>query len=161
MISFDATSRELCTPRRILTNTPLQALVTLNDTVYLDLARHFARRLDSLARGDPKRQIEAGYRAMLYKEIAPAKLEILLKLYQESLDRFTRQPVAGRKLLGFSGSGGGDGGNVAGAIGTESGSGSKGDGGGGGGNGGRLADKASLVVVCNALLNLDEVITKN
>ncbi|HEV2355746.1 MAG TPA: DUF1553 domain-containing protein, partial [Puia sp.] len=101
MISFDATSRELCTPHRIRTNTPLQALVTLNDTVYIDLARHFAHRLDSIAAGDPKRQIEAGYRCMLYKQIDPEKLAILLSLYSESLDRFMQRPADARKLLGL------------------------------------------------------------
>src|SRR5580698_5505604 len=69
MISFDATSREVCTARRIRTNTPLQALVTLNDTVYLDLARHFAHRMDSLRPGDPTGQIVEGYRGMLYEAI--------------------------------------------------------------------------------------------
>src|SRR6185437_13717626 len=157
MISFDATSRELCTPRRIRTNTPLQALVTLNDTVYLDLARHFARRLDSLAADDPKREIEAGYRRMLYKDIEPDKLAILLGLYGESQERFVRRPADARKMLGLMSDddkgvaapmrvtqvkqGGREG--VQGGTGRPAG-------------GTRLADKAALVVVCNAMLNLDE-----
>src|SRR5579863_3830737 len=84
MISFDASSREVCTARRIRTNTPLQALVTLNDTVYLDMARHFARSLDSVAPGaGPERKIAAGYRRMMFGEIAPEKLSILTGLYKE------------------------------------------------------------------------------
>ena len=132
MISFDATSRELCTPRRIRTNTPLQALVTLNDTVYLDLARHFAHRLDSLAHGDARREIEAGYQRILYKEIGPGKLAILMGLYSESMEKFVHRPADARKMLA--------------AV--------EGDGKG-------MAARAALVVVCNAMLNLDEVITKN
>ncbi len=128
MISFDATSREVCTARRILTNTPLQALVTLNDTVYLDMARHFARRLDSLSPGGPEQKIATAYRQMLYKDIAPGELAVFTGLYKESLDRFAAQPGEARKMLVDS-------------AGT--------------------ADEAALVVVCNALLNLDEVITKN
>jgi len=130
MISFDAMSREVCTVRRIRTNTPLQALVTLNDTVYLDMARHFAQLLDSVGRGSPEREIAAGYRRMMYKEISSQKLAILSGLYQESLERFRRAPADAGKILGLS-KGAGD------------------------------ADEAALVVVCNALLNLDEVITKN
>jgi hypothetical protein len=137
MISFDATSREVCTARRILTNTPLQALVTLNDTVYLDMARHFAHRLDSLEPGEPERQIAAGYRRMLYKEIAPQKLTILLRLYKESFDQFASVPEEGKKMLGEPG---------AKDAGQES---------------WATAKEAAMVVVCNALLNLDEVITKN
>ncbi|HXB34648.1 MAG TPA: DUF1553 domain-containing protein [Puia sp.] len=127
MISFDATSREVCTARRIRTNTPLQALVTLNDTVYLDIARHFALRLDSIA-GSPERRIAAGYRRMLYKDITPGELAALAGLYQGALDKFRQTPADAKKILGDS-------------AGT--------------------ADGAAMVVVCNALLNLDEVITKN
>ena len=42
MITFDGASREVCTARRIRTNTPLQALTTLNDSAYIDMARNFA-----------------------------------------------------------------------------------------------------------------------
>ena len=45
MSTFDAPSRELCTVRRIRTNTPLQAFVTLNDPVYVEAAQALARRI--------------------------------------------------------------------------------------------------------------------
>ncbi|HEV2482415.1 MAG TPA: DUF1553 domain-containing protein, partial [Puia sp.] len=134
MISFDATSHELCTARRIRTNTPLQALVTLNDTVYLDMARHFARRMDSLAGAGPKSAtatnapsgrptgisassdpatatnappdpaagIKAGYRCMLYEDISPKKLGILLGLYSNALQRFEAAPAKADEMLGIS-----------------------------------------------------------
>ena len=41
-MTFDATSRELCTVRRVRTNTPLQALATLNDEGFFELARALA-----------------------------------------------------------------------------------------------------------------------
>ena len=129
MISFDATSREVCTARRIRTNTPLQALVTLNDTVYLDMSRHLAHLLDSLEPASPERQIATGYRRIMFKAIAPNKQAIMMRLYQESLDRFRRSPNDAGKILGVPGTGD--------------------------------PDKAAMVVVCNALLNLDEVVTKN
>lgn len=139
MITFDATTRELCTPRRILTNTPLQALVTLNDTVYLDMARHFAHRLDSVVGGGPEGRIAAGYRRMLFKDIEPGELKVLMGLYRESVSNFRQEPGDAEKMLGVVG----DECEVRAA-------GGEGD-----------ADKAAMVVVCNALLNLDEVITKN
>lgn len=45
MTTFDAPSREICTVRRIRTNTPLQAFVTLNDPVYVEAAQALARRI--------------------------------------------------------------------------------------------------------------------
>ena len=45
MATFDAPSRETCTLRRIRTNTPLQAFVTLNDPVYVEAAQALARRI--------------------------------------------------------------------------------------------------------------------
>jgi hypothetical protein len=46
MIAFDAPSRDVCSPRRIDTNTPLQALVTLNSEVYLELAAALVHRVE-------------------------------------------------------------------------------------------------------------------
>ena len=45
MATFDAPNREVCTVRRVRTNTPLQALVTLNDPAYIEAAQALARRL--------------------------------------------------------------------------------------------------------------------
>jgi hypothetical protein len=45
MIAFDSTSREVCTVRRVRTNTPLSVMVTMNDPVYLECAQAFARRI--------------------------------------------------------------------------------------------------------------------
>ncbi|HXB95819.1 MAG TPA: DUF1553 domain-containing protein, partial [Puia sp.] len=100
MISFDATSREVCTARRIRTNTPLQALVTLNDSAYLDMARHFAHRMDNLRPGDPAAQITEGWRIMLYERISPGRLRPLLNLYEEALGRFRADPKKAVRLLG-------------------------------------------------------------
>ena len=44
-LSFDASSRQVCSPRRITTNTPLQALVTMNDPVYVEASAAFAKRI--------------------------------------------------------------------------------------------------------------------
>ncbi|MEJ0081489.1 MAG: DUF1553 domain-containing protein [Puia sp.] len=49
MITFDGVSREVCTVRRIRTNIPLQALATLNDSAYIDMARQFAQQMKTEA----------------------------------------------------------------------------------------------------------------
>ncbi len=60
MATWDAPSRELCTLRRPRTNTPLQALVTLNDPSYVEAAQGLGRRL--LARNEPDRvRLARGY----------------------------------------------------------------------------------------------------
>src|SRR5205814_6241402 len=66
MMTFDAAAREVCTARRIRTNTPLQALVTLNDEAYLESARHFAYRMQE-AGNNIREQISKGYEMALYK----------------------------------------------------------------------------------------------
>jgi hypothetical protein len=61
MTTFDGTAREICTARRIRTNTPLQALVTLNDSAYIEMARYFAYRLQKEVSTDVDAQIKKGY----------------------------------------------------------------------------------------------------
>ncbi len=60
MLTFDGTSRNVCTARRIRTNTPLQALVTLNDPVYVEAAQALAKRM-RYAGTEVDRQIARGY----------------------------------------------------------------------------------------------------
>ena len=132
MLTFDATSREICTARRIRTNTPLQALVTLNDSAYMDMARQFAYRMQRMQPNDPAAQISLGYSLMLFKPIAPGKLQALLLLYKDALDDFTKHP---EKAIALE----------AAAAKTA------------------VSDPqtAALITVANAMLNLDEVITKS
>src|SRR5678815_5862812 len=60
MMMFDGSSREVCTSRRIRTNTPLQALVTLNDSSFLVVARHLAPKMIAHS-ADVGEQIDEGY----------------------------------------------------------------------------------------------------
>jgi hypothetical protein len=83
MLIFDAMAREVCTSRRISTNTPLQALVTLNDSVFVEAAVHFARRMMEEGGEQVSEQIKFGYQLMMNDEISPEKLEVLLNLYDE------------------------------------------------------------------------------
>ena len=62
MMNFDATSREFCTVRRIRTNTPLQALTTLNDIGFFEMAQALAKRMLSEGGGDDRSRIAYGFR---------------------------------------------------------------------------------------------------
>ena len=84
LIAFDGAQRNVCSARRIRTNTPLQALVTLNDSVYVDLARQFAKRMRKEGGALPQQQIAKGYEMMLYKPMKPEKLKIFMDLYQQA-----------------------------------------------------------------------------
>lgn len=97
MMAFDAVSREVCSTRRVRTNTPLQALTTLNDSAFIDIARHFALRMRQLSGNDPAKQIETGYELATLHPIADASLRELVKLYNTALEKFKgQQAVKGR-----------------------------------------------------------------
>lgn len=83
MLIFDAMAREVCVSRRISTNTPLQALVTLNDSVYVEAAIHFANRMMQEGGEVLEEQISYGYRLLMNREISAPKLEVLVGLYHQ------------------------------------------------------------------------------
>jgi hypothetical protein len=84
MVSFDSPSREFCVSRRIRTNTPLQALITLNDPVYLETSIALARRMIKVAPNDTKQAIRAGYKIALSNEPDNETVEILKTLFQNA-----------------------------------------------------------------------------
>ena len=125
MMMFDASTREVCVSRRIRTNTPLQALVTLNDSSFVVAARNFASRMMK-AEKNPEQQIKAGYKILLVRALPEKKLEILHGLYQKALKDYREDSTATMKLTADENS----------------------------------PQLAAMTVVANALLNLDEVLTK-
>lgn len=131
MITFDGSQRIVCTPRRIRTNTPLQALVTLNDSVYVDIAGHFSKRMEKEGGSDIRSQVSKGYEMMLFKKIPPHTLDVFVNLYKQALDDYKKDNSA---AIAFT----------------------KAD-----GNHEKNAEEAALKLVANAMLNIDEVITKN
>ena len=100
MITFDAPSREFCQSRRLITNTPLQALVTLNDPVYLEAAERLAATMQSRGR-TPGQQLSAGYRLSPIKHIRQKNLNILLKTYHQALTTYRRTPAQADSLLRY------------------------------------------------------------
>ncbi len=129
MMTFDGAAREVCTSRRIRTNTPLQALVTLNDEAYLDMSRGLAYRMMKDGGNNIAEKINSGYKWILYKPISPQKSAILQRLYRQSLDTFKKDAEKTCEMIGVM-------------------------------NEHNNPETAAMVVVANAMLNLDEVIVK-
>jgi hypothetical protein len=95
--TFDAPSREFCTVRRLPTNTPLQALVTLNDPVYIEAATALAKRM--LAAGETTDQrIARGWQLATGRPAVAGELSPLLALHREAWTRFTTDPKAAASL---------------------------------------------------------------
>lgn len=92
MVAFDSPSREFCVSLRVQTNTPLQALVTLNDPVYVVAAQALARKM-SVAGGSIEEQIRAGYSAALLAPPDPATLERLSWLYASVAASYREDPA--------------------------------------------------------------------
>src|SRR5437667_5903944 len=76
MTTFDAPERTYCNIRRIRTNTPLQALVTLNDPVYIEAAQALARRMAAHP-GDPKQKTAFGFRLALTRPPSDREMQRL------------------------------------------------------------------------------------
>jgi hypothetical protein len=129
-MSFDAPSREFCVVRRPRTNTPLQALTTLNDPVYVEAAQALARRMIAEGGSDPLSRITRGFRITLARAPQPAEIERLLALYQSELEHFRMDTKAAETLIG----------------GTQ--------------KDFDAAELAAWTIVANVLLNLDEAVTK-
>jgi hypothetical protein len=133
--TFDAPDREKCTARRGVTNTPLQALVLMNDPTFLEAARGFAQR--DLNESGPSQtdRIRYAFRLATDRDPSAEELNILSSLYEKQLAHFTTNKAAASKLL---------------AIGD-----SKPD------PKRDPAELAAWTLVASTILNLDETITKN
>jgi len=99
MLIFDAPSREKCVIQRQRTNTPLQALVTLNDPQFVEAGRAFAQRILQSAETDPDKRIDLGYRLATARPAAQREIEILTKLLEENRARFRENPESAKQFL--------------------------------------------------------------
>ncbi len=130
MIVFDATSREYCTVRRARTNTPLQALTTLNDEESIEAARALAKRMIEEGGDDLKARIVYGFRLCVARTPTEKEVERLAALYQRQLDNFAANATDAAKVVK----------NYSTRAPT--------------------AEFAAWTMVANVLLNLDETLTK-
>ncbi len=100
MATFDAPSREVCTLRRDSTNTPLQALVTLNDPCFVEAAQALARRVllfDGKNLSDRER-LQMAVRICTSREATPRELAALEGLLNDSIAQLKNQADAAKKL---------------------------------------------------------------
>jgi hypothetical protein len=101
--TFDAPTREFCTVRRVRTNTPLQALTTLNDPAFFEAAQALARRMLQDVGADPASRITCGFRRCLTRRPTSPELERILAYYKLELQRFEADPKAAREVAGYPG----------------------------------------------------------
>lgn len=98
LLTFDGPTREKCTLHRARTNTPLQALVLLNDETYVESARVLACRIArSQANGDDSR-LSLMIRSVLARDATTAELAALRELLNRQRDRFQRGALADKLL---------------------------------------------------------------
>jgi hypothetical protein len=131
MLTFDAPSREVCTVRRVRTNTPLQALTLLNDPVYFEAARALAQRMAREGGADPAARLTYGFRLTTARKPSPTELDKTLGYYQAQLAKFQKDEKAAREVVKDA--------SVTAAA---------------------VPELAALTMVSNVLLSLDETVTK-
>ncbi|MGH9309981.1 MAG: DUF1553 domain-containing protein, partial [Vicinamibacterales bacterium] len=129
-MTFDSTSREYCTVRRVRTNTPLQALTLLNDPASFEAARALAMLM--ITSGDtPAARAKVGVKRVLSRDAAPAEIDRLVAAFEKELAHYGEQPEAAARVSG----------DVADTREAS-------------------IELAAWTIVANVLLNLDEAITK-
>jgi mono/diheme cytochrome c family protein len=129
--TFDAPTREFCTVRRVRTNTPLQALTTLNDPAFFVAAQALGRKILQDGGADATARVTYGFRRCLTRRPTAPELNRLLAYYRSEAGYFQKDPkAAGLVAKGFAGPSA------------------------------DLPEAAAWTMVSNVLLNLDEAITE-
>ena len=130
LVGFDAPDSTAACTRRARSNTPLQALMLLNDRVFLESAHALADRVHGLD-GDDESKIEAAYRICLARLPDRVEADRVATLLDSQRERFRDDPEAARSMLGVTDAAAED-----------------------------LADRAAWLTLSRVLLNLDEFITR-
>jgi hypothetical protein len=97
--TFDAPNREECTVSRPRTNTPLQALVLLNDITYVEAARVFAERIMTEGGDSIAERLDYAYRRALARRPQDRERKVLEDVYRDMLTHYEANPAAARKLV--------------------------------------------------------------
>jgi hypothetical protein len=131
---FNAPTREICTVRRERTNTPLQALVTMNDTQFVEAARHLAERALNAGGSTAEQRFEFVGNELLARPFDDREVKVLRGAWHDFLSYYDAHPQDAKQLL---------------AVGE-----SKAD--------DKLnpAEFAAMTMVVNQVMNLDEVLVK-
>ena len=99
MVTFDAPSREACTVRRARTDTPLQALVLMNDVQFVEAARNLAQRMMNEAGPKPQDRITFAFRLATARRPRPDESAVFLKLFKQQLKIYQHNSKAAAKLV--------------------------------------------------------------
>jgi hypothetical protein len=133
--AFDAPSREECTVRRPISNTPLQALALLNDPTFVEAARVLASRTVTEGGTSEQDRLAWAWREVVFRPITAREKAVLLRLLDQHRAHYRSHPEEAKKLL-----------RVGLARGTTN---------------VDASDLAAWTAVARVLLNLDEVLTRN
>jgi len=96
---FDGPTREVCVVRRERTNTPMQALVTMNDPQFVEAARVLAQRAMQASHGSVGGAIDFMTARVLARAFTPAEQEIVRRAYQDFVTHYQANTTAAEKLL--------------------------------------------------------------
>ena len=130
---FDTPNRQVCTVRQARTNTPLHALILMNDVTFVEAARVWAERLMK-AEKSPGPRLALAWRQATARAPSPTEQKVLLAGYQRVLKQYQADPKAAEKLVSM--------GEWPRDRTLD------------------IVEHAVLAAMANMILNLDEVITK-
>jgi len=96
---FDTPQRQVCTVRHSRTNTPLHALIMMNDVTFVEAARVWAEKLLQHGGKTPEQRLHLAFRQATSRNPQPAELRILVDGFQRRLSQFRADPAAAQKLM--------------------------------------------------------------
>jgi hypothetical protein len=99
MAAFDAPNREVCALRRTRSNTPLQALVTMNDPVFVEAAQALGKRI-AHAVGSTADKLRYGFQLCLVRQPRPPELRRLVGFYEQAKTEYVAKPEKAKELIG-------------------------------------------------------------
>ena len=97
--AFDAPERQECTAERTTSNTPLQALVVLNDPTFVEAARVFAQNVLAKSGSSSSRRLDSAFRRAVGRPPSKSEKEELHKLLEGQIERYRKEPGEAKKLV--------------------------------------------------------------
>ena len=137
LVTFDGTGREDCIARRQRTNTPLQALILLNDELFAEASRRLAIRMRREGGDSAEGRIQFAFRSLTGRRAEDAEMDVLMKIFDEQRSLFEKDPKGAAAYAG------------TGRLGSSSPDAEE-----------DAIESAALAVVASAIMNFDESIMK-